>query len=363
MLSKIIEYLDDSGQCQLCPSSRCESCINSTYCSSCKYPFQWGDICEFDCSGCITRCNRNDGCSSGCSYDNHYITYNPGKKGYECIRCPDQCDKCLNETHCNSCSHEFWGTKCSYSCNNCLGGCSKSFGCVSGCKLGYYPEHVEVGYECKPCSEYCEQCIDSSTCSVCEAGYYFNDVTNICIACSINCKGTVCDRRNGSCFSGCTAGNTGHRCNEQCSINCVECDQFNSSYCISCKRELYGETCKNVCSRNCKTTNGIHECLKEDGSCKHGCEDSFWSKTCTEACPERCIDNVCNERSGKCSNGCKVGFHGSNCSLVCPTNCYGNKCFQDNGICVVEFISESTTSRLIEGRKMHYCINTRVTRY
>ena len=349
------EYLDDTGQCQPCPNPRCASCVNSTYCSSCKQPFHWNPTCEYDCVGCYNSCDRLEGCSGGCTDTKYYSTYNLDKKGYECIRCFNQCYSCINETYCTSCFRDiFWGRKCLYSCNNCDGTCDKDYGCIDNCELGYYREQVDEGHECKPCSDHCKQCLDTSSCQACEDGYYVDDISKFCISCSINCTDNICDSSNGTCTSRCLPGSTGYRCNKQCPTNCFECDQFDSSNCVSCKSKFYGEYCENVCSQYCKYLDGIHECLKEDGACKHGCEAGFWSITCSKACSEQCVDKTCNKTTGKCSHGCKTGFHGLNCSLTCPANCCGNKCFQDNGTCLVESISEptSTTSRNVEGKRI-----------
>ena len=331
---KLNEYLDDSLECKLCPGTgRCSSCANSTYCTTCSQRWYWNPTCQYDCTGCLDSCNRNDGCSSGCDDTRYYNIYNPGKKGYECIMCFSQCKTCANDTHCTSCKDNFWGTKCLYSCNNCDGTCDEDKGCVDSCELGYYKEQVEDGYECKPCSELCKQCLDSSTCQVCEDGYYVDDITTNCKPCPINCNNSLCDGSNGICTSGCSPRSTGNRCNKQCPTNCLECDQFNLTNCISCKSEFYGDSCDHSCSRNCKTFTGIQECHKEDGACPHGCVDKYWTKTCTEACPDGCTNQACNETNGECFHGCASGYHGANCSLNCPDTCSVDGCFQANGTC------------------------------
>ena len=344
------EYLDETEECQPCPSTRCSSCVNSTFCDSCKQPFHWNPTCAYDCVACYDKCDRLKGCSSGCSESVYYNTYSSHKKGYECIHCPSQCKTCLNDTYCTSCKESFWGIKCLYSCNNCAGTCDKYHGCIGNCDAGYYRLPVDTGHECKPCSEHCEQCVDSSTCHVCEDRYYIDGVSDDCIDCSVYCSDSICDNKSGTCTSGCLPGSTGHRCNDQCQMNCVECEQFNSSYCYSCKGGFHGGMCKLTCSQNCKLHDGIHECEKEDGTCIYGCEDKYWTKTCTEACPDGCTNQACNETNGECLHGCKIGYHGANCSLKCPDTCSDDGCFQENGICKSTCIPGSANSQCGTGK-------------
>ena len=347
------QYMDDSGECKPCPgteTSRCSSCVNSTYCTKCKQRWYWNPTCQYDCTGCISKCNRNDGCSGGCGEAVYYNTYNPGKKGYECIRCFSQCSACLNDTHCTSCKDNFWGTNCLYSCNNCDGTCDKDKGCIDSCELGYYKEEVEDGYECKPCPEHCDQCLDALTCKVCEDGLYVDEITKNCISCSINCTDIKCDTSNGTCTRGCSLGSTGRQCNEQCPNSCIECDQFNASNCKSCDSEFNGDSCEYSCSKNCKSSDGVRECVKENGACVHGCEDKYWTKTCTEACPDGCTNQNCNETNGECLHGCASGYYGANCSLKCPDTCSDGGCFQANGTCKSACIPGSGDSQCGTGK-------------
>ena len=343
------EYIDDSGECKPC-LGRCLSCVNSTYCTECLQRWHWSTMCQYDCTGCISSCNRNDGCSSGCSDPNYYNNYNLGKKGYECLRCFNDCNSCLNDTYCTSCKDNFWGRKCLYSCNNCKGTCNKDEGCIDNCELGYYREPIDIGHECKPCSQQCEKCLDSSACQVCKDGYYVDGVSKICISCSINCTDNVCVSSDGTCMKGCSTGSTGSRCNGPCPTNCVECDQFNASNCKTCKNEFHGDSCEHSCSENCKLQDGIRECLKQGGTCKGGCVDNYWTKTCTEACPVGCTNQACNETNGECLIGCKIGYHGANCSLDCPDRCLDDRCFRENGTCEFECVVGSTDSRCLDGK-------------
>ena len=342
------EYMDDSGECKPCPG-RCSSCVNSTYCTECKHRWNWNPICQYDCIGCVNSCNKNDGCSSECDI-HYYNTYNPLRKGYECIRCFNQCSACLNDTHCTSCKDNFWGTKCLYSCNNCDGSCDKDKGCMNNCKVGYYRGQVDTGHECKPCSDNCEHCLDSLICHMCEDGYYVDDVSKICIPCSINCTDNVCVSSNGTCTKGCSTGRTGQRCNEECPTNCIECDQFNASDCKTCKSEFYGDNCGHKCSEHCKINDGIHECEKENGTCKGGCVDKYWTKTCSEACPDGCTNQACNDTNGECIIGCKIGYHGANCSLNCPDTCSDDGCFQENGTCKSACVPGSGDNQCVTGK-------------
>ena len=219
-------YLDsDSGVCKACPN-RCLSCVNSTYCTACKQYYHWSPVCQYDCAGCYGSCNRTDGCSAGCSDPSYYNTYNSFKAGFECIHCVNKCKTCDNETHCTLCEDNFWGRQCRYSCSYCSNNCDKVFGCGMDCELGYYPERIDTGYECKRCSQKCKECNDSTTCTICEDGYFVDD-NKYCTNCPTNCKGGKCERTNGTCTDGCDRGHTGQRCDEVCPEHCTECDQFN----------------------------------------------------------------------------------------------------------------------------------------
>ena len=385
------QYLDADSKCQNC-STRCETCIDSTICITCKKSHYWNPICRYDCTGCYDKCNRSYGCSAGCTDPMYFLSsYSQTKQGYECTRCPDSCKGCNNSTHCTACKTEFWGSACQHSCNNCSGDCDKVTGCGKNCIIGFYPFEADGGYECKPCFVGRENCSDTLSCNVCEEGCYIDDTSHR-LSCPLNCKESKCDRTNGTCTKGCASGYTGHRCDEECPDNCSECDQFNSSHCYSCEIEFYGDSCEKNCSENCKTDNGFHKCHKVDGSCLYGCNDGFWTATCTAVCARECADQMCNETNGVCLNGCTANYHGdlclsecsphclnmsssirvcnettgdcvgqcqdgwyaSNCSLRCNVsdNCYQRRCFQHNGTCELGCVAGSTDSRCIEGKPL-----------
>ena len=378
-------FYDTDTTCKPCPV-RCKACNNYNECTNCNMTYYWGPVCQWDCTGCYSQCDKINGCPTGCD-DIYFQIFNRIRGGYECKHCPDGCSTCHNLTQCTSCNDRNWGRLCQHSCASCSGNCDVITWCEGKCTLGHYPVQIDTGSECQPCSARCEYCVDSSTCRACEDGYYV--AIKNCSVCPFDCKGDKCDPSNGTCTNGCVSGQTGFHCDGKCPVHCVECDQFNSSNCFSCKSEFYGDSCEHSCSRNCKPDNGLNKCHKDDGSCLHGCEKGHWTETYTVACAEGCADPLCNETTGVCLHGCKpnyygqlcstqcshhclnvsysnricnetsgdclgpclIGWYGGDCSLQCSNGCYQSRCFQTNGTCELECVDGSTDERCSEEGK------------
>ncbi|KAJ8316204.1 hypothetical protein KUTeg_006218 [Tegillarca granosa] len=221
-----------------------------------------------------------------------------------------------------------YGPLCQYVCNgNCLHQeCNQTTGKCNRC-------HERFGFDCShPCSDKCHerQCVqDSGKCNSCKTGYYgFN--------CTKQCSGCL----NGSCYqdtgvcqhqSRCRQGFYGTRgsevmCNHICNRNCKTCDKSNGT-CKECDDGFYGQSCENSCPSHC--INNL--CIKENGSCKNGCQKTFYGDQCNNNCSESCKFQDCF-RNGTCRD-CVPGTYGNLCEQKCPKGCMNGNCSR-NGSCI-----------------------------
>ncbi|XP_052695408.1 uncharacterized protein LOC128173778 isoform X1 [Crassostrea angulata] len=106
------------------------------------------------------------------------------------------------------------------------------------------------------------------------------------------CRGkSPCNKINGSCPDGCSAGYIGSLCSEQCSPG---------NYGINCLQK-------------CGECRGKSPCNKINGSCPDGCSAGY-------------IGSLCSEH-------CKETFYGKNCALKCSKNCTHQRCHHVTGVC------------------------------
>lgn len=369
------QYLGQDNACKSCPN-RCSACTEYLKCSRCKKPYNWGQICQYDCVGCYEYCNKEHGCISECD-SNYYKSYDVVRRGYICSHCPGNCTACTNSTLCNECTTGHWGSYCQYECSGCNGTCNQHYGCSAGCEIGHFVRKIDNGFLCYNCIVNCLICQNDTSCEECNDGYFLTDGRD-CIPCLDQCQDKICNRSDGSCIEGCKGNWFGSHCNESCPSNCRECNQI----CSSCKIGYFGSSCEYACSERCKMANGLQTCYKSNGTCIYGCKPGYWGhfcdllcemgcdksvcnlttgvclngcrghlfgKHCNKECSSNCIHNVqtnrhCDESSGNCHYGCSIGWYGANCTAKCNSSCKELLCYQQNGLCLLGFSDELSGS-------------------
>lgn len=305
---------DGSFSCTRCPRS-CKKCTSSIQCNTCKSGY-WGNECQYNCTGCKDVCNKNNGCDAGCQagFFQKIVTFN----SFQCIACFENCENCLLETDCLKCFNGYY-LKNNNSCVSCPNTCKNNIcnqfngSCLDGCVDGHTGEQCE-----SRCPSNCLLCDmhNSDTCIQCDIGFYGDN----CNPCSIHCKTSVeaqtCNKANGTCKYGCTAGNWGTMCTETCSNRCqgLRCNETTGACLDGCNTAYYGQHCEHDCSPNCvKETVWPRLCNEQDGSCPMGCSPGFYGINCSAVC-SNCRNMVCFQHNGTCELGCTDGFTGAYCN-------------------------------------------------
>ena len=238
----ILGYYVENFECHSCPDN-CSKCSTSRRCEDCK-PGTYGSTCQNNCpSGCKNNtCSAESGfCLEGCR-DGHTMA------GGQCVNCPITCVTCSTLDQCKDCKPGFWGSVCQYNCRECNGsGCEQNIACTKGCMDGYYVNTFQTNeYECIQCPEFCLECVHNSSCGTCHPGYWGNTCER---RCDINCNNDVCRKDNGHCFEGCKNGYHGNKCEERCLTGCEKCHSKDD--CETCAVGRYDEMCTNVCNEHC----------------------------------------------------------------------------------------------------------------
>lgn len=130
----------------------------------------------------------------------------------------------------------------------------------------------------------------------------------------------------------CPAYISGLYCNQTCPQNCFNglCNRY-TARCDACANDRWGANCNAVCG-NCKGD----KCNQDTGACASGCDDGYYSLTCTTPCRYsgcQACDNL-----GECVS-CKQGKYGALCSVNCSDKCLPRAtdgrvyCTRDDGVC------------------------------
>lgn len=158
----------------------------------------------------------------------------------------------------------------------------------------------QVGY----CGAGCQECADSTTCSLCFDGFALNNGVCECSTNQINYYETACL----TCTSGQYWSDFLKRC-VNCSAGCNTCSDMLT--CTSCDTPL-------------TLTNGVCKCggyIGADGSC-FVCSDSnmYFDGNACQTCGDHC--EFCSTPSGNCSQ-CETGFEvKDDGSCGCPLGYY-----------------------------------------
>lgn len=164
----IVDYVDNSSQCQPCPSN-CQSCLTATVCASCPLNLpvlSYGSCYALLDYPCYTQVGNNcTSCYPSYTYDN--IT----KSCTQNIICnaTSKCKSCpiytyLKSGKCLACKTS------SVTCNFCNP--SNTSQCLT-CATGYYFSSSDTTcYTCSSSMDGCLKCSSDSTCLSADVGYY-----------------------------------------------------------------------------------------------------------------------------------------------------------------------------------------------
>lgn len=222
------------------------------------------------------------------------------KYNSQCVRdCPSDtyldwnynCVPCNSSLHCASCnwatappseSYGQGGTKC-LSCQPDFPVLTPEGLCLSSCPSGqYFAQDVK---QCKPCSQSCTECSDSSTCIACPSTQWLLD---------------------GQCLGQCPPHFYGDNSNNQ-SV-CLSCESAcgvggnctSASVCTACGESLLltpDSKCVSTCPNNTFLSNSTASCMSCHSTCLH-CSGSG-EADCTE-----CVDPAFAFDGGRCVSSC-----------------------------------------------------------
>ncbi|EAR91957.3 variant specific surface protein S2, putative (macronuclear) [Tetrahymena thermophila SB210] len=279
--------LCDSGYYLLGISSNTNQCV---LCSESGY---YADSINNKCIQCDNNCSTCDStnnctsCNSGyflltISNTNSCVSCSgPGYYGDTtsklCIKCQNNCQACDSSNSCISCINGYF-----------LLTSSNSNQCVDCSGPGYYGD--PSSQKCIQCSNYCQTCDSTNSCTSCITGYYLLSmngintcvtcnglgyykqvITQTCIKCPNNCL--TCDQK-GSCtqcmqfyFQNLNAQKI-YDC-QACNSDCYSCNGNTNKDCIQCTNSKYIDTISKICVI-CDTQKNYIQgnyCIKCDNSC------------------------------------------------------------------------------------------------
>jgi len=219
--------LAKNGKCRGCSMS-CSSCssTNITQCTSCANGLE---LINSACVSCPINCiSCNNGQCATC-----VTGYQPNTNGICVLNCQLLCATCQDNlpTVCTSCysGSTLNGSNCQMDLS-----CNANSTCTD-CGQGL--NYILVGTTCVMCPAItnCLQCSSSntSTCSICSAGYYV-DTSNGCTICSNICISCISSSICTGCAQGytLTQGQTQGLC-LQCASPCATC-LGSSTFCQTC---------------------------------------------------------------------------------------------------------------------------------
>jgi hypothetical protein len=182
--------------------------------------------CHYTCSQCIALTNTD--CTS-CE-----LEYFQNTTTNTCMACPLNCQICNSTLRCSSCNSGYY-LDYTYACDACPTGvltCTMSS--IGLCQTGYFLSNV--GYtHCAACSSlWCQECTNSTTCTVCIQGYLSN---GLCLPCNdTNCLYCYASDYCQTCINGRATDQYG-KCNITCSLGCQSC--ITSTICLQCLPMYY----------------------------------------------------------------------------------------------------------------------------
>ncbi|CAD8050784.1 unnamed protein product [Paramecium sonneborni] len=213
-----------------------------------------------------------------------------GSEDFRCVKCPSQCNTCLNLDQCNSCKigYYLYQQKCLDQCPDKLFSNPLISQCTTSCPIKTYIFQNQCLYECPT--------------------DYLNDTDNY--KCVLKCNEQQYLNKN-SCYS--------------CSIECNKCTDFGNQNCIQCATN-YNLTEEGYCFGKCKA--GYYQTEKSCEKCLHKCLTCENGSECLQCrgtnrnpidclCPKGYYDDQYYDNCQKCP--CEECISESQC-VVCKNN-------------------------------------------
>ena len=283
--------------------TNCKQCSSAGTCGTCQENYY---VTGGNCVGCSEGCASGNcltgtsGCS-GCVAGSYYV-YDSSNK--VCKFCEEGCSACSSSyPNCDTCmTGWFKPSGASTTCQKCsekCDVCTNSQTCTT-CTTGFWL----YDFICQPCPAACTSCTDLQTCTAVVVGYYLNS-NRKATACPTNCSSCQDGIGCVTCVTGTIINNSTGIC-EACPANCSLCTT--TSKCITCNVNYYqyeSYICRK-CPTNCVTCS--------NGSTCHVCAD-YYFKT---------LDNTCEN----CGANCRVCTSANTCA-TCITGYYGSA-----GVCM-----------------------------
>ncbi|WAR15921.1 PTPRK-like protein [Mya arenaria] len=336
-----------NGGCAPCRTFgvNCERCSNVSQCEEC-FPGKWGPQCINECgTGCKDgKCNFKDG---SCACIQEYY-------GSDCKnQCSQNClsSTCLDNGHCN-CTQGHYLQTCSAPCLSACEECTNSSSCTV-CPFGKFGNSCQNECQCsnktscniitgdciaRTCPQTCTSCVDSEHCTGCTVGWFGRTCS---YACSSNCFGG-CVQSSGFC-NACSHRYFGSSCDRECSY-CGDSNCTQTGECYKCYQGFYGTFCNSTCPSTCSA-----KCNQKDGSCAFTCpanclncsdsltctkcKDFFYGYICNEKCSSMCKQGICDMKSGHCIECNSSLYYGDFCNTTCSSACSANGCVRQTGRC------------------------------
>merc|ERR1712032_1689326 len=342
-------------------SKECQKCVdlNATKCKEDKRDDSTECKEGFILMPLTKKCVKLEICKDGSFYV---------EKTNECKKCPKECTKCENASHCSECKNgsEPVSGICNSECPNkktlvdgkCVNckdplckNCDENRECIKcekgaflnpddntcskSCPNGTYPNSDN---ECSPCSNDCEECDSSTNCTKCKEGLFSIDSSK-------NGQGIKCTDK---CPSNMYADENDGKC-KNCSKGCDKCSSLTD--CDVCHSPLVllddKKTCSDKCPEGYTILNGktcvkcqdpnATQCKEDTPDESTKCKEDYILMPLTKKCQveEACEDglfyvektNTCQ----KCPKECKKCEDSSNCTAckhgfdpvdgICKTDC------------------------------------------
>ncbi|OAF69529.1 hypothetical protein A3Q56_02727, partial [Intoshia linei] len=307
-VSKVFE----ASLCKDCPIN-CVSCSSTTSCDQCTDGKVWSNGACVDCY--YKEKSICEACSSVA--ESRYF------KNTMCYTCystmvflsSDECDRCGLFVNGNS-RAKFWKSD-SDGCLDCPTAC---LGCSSTTTCDICPAAMyfnDVSFACENCIAYCDSCSSLKDCSDCGDGRFFVSTPATCSDCPNGCKtcssGTLCS----TCYSSKYWDANALIC-QLCINNCATCET--ASPCTLCDPGYYlnvvaGVTTCSLCSSNCQICTDDKTCLT--------CNANFCINSANECLATSQFCSTCDADSGAITHSCKtcIDYHKLELCVVCPLNC------------------------------------------
>ncbi|ELP87163.1 protein serine/threonine kinase, putative [Entamoeba invadens IP1] len=326
------------------PSQRCITCEQfDMYCAECPggaerkckqckagyYPKTSGDFkcqsCDVTCGG---QCNTVSGMCTGCQ--SGYVP--DSVASLQCVACrtfDTNCVKCVdNKRECAICDNGMYPNtngKCTLCDTSCNGQCNASTGVCTSCATNHVfddpPDKV-----CVACKSFDTNCITCSPdfsrkCKVCVIGFYPDDASGKCVACSTISNCNRCSSETKKCM---TCKDPFIQRSGGCEICPIGEYKFGETTCSECYNNVdFCDECQTISVGQVKCTKCISPYVLNGTKCVL-CENGYIYDNTNET-------PVCT----KLGNNCELTDDAKNCILC------GEKSFISNGKCVSSETCES----------------------